>query len=110
MAKNDYYVIAYRILVYLYECLKCGEKVNTDIIDAESLNIVPSYWAYIFIHLYEDGHIEGVNIISALGGKSVRLMPELQITPKGIEFLQENSSMSKAKSFLKSLKETIPGL
>lgn len=110
MAKNDYYVIAYRILIYLYECLKCGEEVDKNIISAEALHIVPSYWDYIIIHLYEDGYIEGVKVISALGGKCVRIQPELQITPKGIEFLQENSTMSKAKEFLKSLKETIPGI
>lgn len=29
MAKNDYFVIAYRILTYLYECFKSGEKPDT---------------------------------------------------------------------------------
>lgn len=109
MAKNDYHVIAYRILIYLYECLKSGERINERVISAEVLHIVPSYWDYIMIHLYEDGYIEGVSVISALGGKTVKMHPELQITPKGIEFLEENSMMGKAKEFLKTLKETIPG-
>ena len=28
MAKNDYHVIVYRILLYLYACLKGGEDVD----------------------------------------------------------------------------------
>ena len=40
----------------------------------------------------------------------VRIDPHVMITPKGIDFLQNNSAMSKAKEFLKTLKETIPGL
>ena len=30
MAKNDYFVVAYRILTYLYECFKAGEKPDID--------------------------------------------------------------------------------
>lgn len=26
MAKDDYFVLAYRVLAYLYECLKAGER------------------------------------------------------------------------------------
>lgn len=40
----------------------------------------------------------------------VKLGTDFMITPKGIEFLQENSAMNIAKEFLKTLKETIPGL
>jgi hypothetical protein len=28
MAKNDYYVLVYRVLMYLYNCLKKGEDVD----------------------------------------------------------------------------------
>lgn len=31
MAKDDYHVIVYQILAYLYQCLKKGEQVNTKI-------------------------------------------------------------------------------
>ncbi|MCC8192152.1 MAG: YjcQ family protein [Ruminococcus sp.] len=40
---------------------------------------------------------------------SVKL-DNIAITPSGIEFLQNNSTMAKAKNFLKTLKEIIPGL
>ncbi len=61
---------------------------------------------------FEDGLITGVSLIPILGEdvKGVKLTQKLEITPKGIEYLQENSAMQKAKSFLKGLKEVIPGL
>ena len=43
------------------------------------------------------------------GSPGIR-MNEIMITPKGIDFLQNNSSMAKAKNFLKTLKEIVPGL
>ena len=40
----------------------------------------------------------------------IKLNADFMITPKGIDFLLSNSAMSRAKDFLKTLKETIPGL
>ncbi len=109
MAKDDYYIIAYRLMAYLYSCLKAGEKQNIDYI--YSLSDVPTYFDYILVNLYNDGYLEGIVKIPLLGSDyGVRVMPDVMITPKGIEFLQTNSAMSKAKDFLKTVKEVIPGL
>lgn len=114
MAKDDYHVIAYRILVYLYACLKQCEKPNLEYLacETDAFPIGESYWQYILSHLYEDGYIEGVILMPVLRQqfKSIKLTPDMRITPKGIEYLQENSAMQKAKSFLKDLREIIPGL
>ena len=114
MAKDDYFVIAYRILAYLYECLKVGEQPDTGYIQAQSevLDISQNYWEYIMRHLYEDGCIEGVLLIPVIGrdAPAVKVSRSVMITPKGIDFLQNNSAMGRAKEFLKTLKETIPGL
>lgn len=32
MAKDDYYVIVYKILAYLYDCLKQGEEPQSNMI------------------------------------------------------------------------------
>lgn len=42
--------------------------------------------------------------------KGVKILSNLQITPKGIEYLQENSTMQKVKTALKDFKEIIPGI
>ena len=36
MARNDYYVIAYQILAYLYECLKEGAKPDMEYLSPEN--------------------------------------------------------------------------
>lgn len=114
LAKNDYFVIAYRILAYLYACLKSGEQVSLEYLtyNTDDFPIGKDYWHYIFRHLYEDGYIEGVSLFPILGSdfKGVKLSPWARITPKGIEYFQDNSTFQKAKSFLKELKEFIPGM
>lgn len=113
MAKDDYYVIAYRILAYLYACLKEGEPPNIEYIqyDSKAIDISKNYWEYIIRNLYKEGYLEGIDVIPILGkGKVVQLKKDVMITPKGIDFLNNNSAMSKARDFLKTLKETIPGL
>ncbi len=114
MARDDYFVVAYRILAYLYACLKEGEQVDVDYILPESpaLNINRDYWEYIICHLYEDGYLEGVSLLNVIRKRTpaIKLTDRVMITPKGIEFLQNNSAMAKARDFLKTLKETIPGL
>lgn len=114
MAKDDYFVITYRILAYLYACLKSGEQVSLEYLkyDTSDFPIGKDYWYYIFTHLYEDGYVEGVSLIPILGNtvKGVKLNPWVQITPKGIEYFQDNSTLQRAKNFLKELKEFIPGM
>lgn len=112
MAKDDYFVIAYRIMAYLYACLKAGEQPNFNIIRADALDISKNYWEYIIRHLYEDGYVEGISLIHTVGRSAagIKLNADFMITPKGIDFLLSNSAMSRAKDFLKTLKETIPGL
>jgi len=34
----------------------------------------------------------------------------LMITPEGIEYLQNNSAIGRARAFLKSLRESVPGI
>lgn len=110
MAKNDYYVVVCRILAYLYACLKSGVPPQEEEISPKKLDIEPKYWLYIIENLQNDGYITGVHIGKLLGRMPTVKMIDLQITPAGITFLQENSSVNKAKEFLKTLKEIIPGL
>lgn len=114
MAKNDYYVVIYRVLAYLYACLKAGENANLDYLkyDTSAFPINENYWQYILMHLFDDGLIEGVVIVPVIGEqlKLVKLTPITTITPKGIEYIEENSVMQKTKAFLKEIKEIVPGL
>lgn len=113
MAKDDYFVIAYRVLAYLYACLKAGEPPDMEYLkcNTDDFPVNGSYWEYILKHLYKDGYIEGVSLIPITGRptESVKLTAAVSITPLGIEYLHENSTIQKAKAFLKDIKEIVPG-
>lgn len=113
MARDDYFLIVYKILTYLYESLKNGKSIDVyNTLTANTYGIEQSYFEYIIIELFEAGYIEGVNIIPIIGTKrkAVKLTSSIIIKPKGIEYLQENSMLSKAKIALKEIKDIIPGL
>lgn len=114
MAKDDYYVLAYRILAYLYECVKQGQQPDLDYLtyDTKQFPVNESYWNYVLANLLQEGYIEGVYLVPILGrnDKGIKGMQDIRITPKGIEYLQENSMMKKAGKVLKELKELVPGL
>ena len=110
MAKNDYFVIMYRILAYLYACMKQGEKPDMSTVSFEALGIPESYYNYVMINMIEKQYIKGATSFSVLGNEEQIKFTDPHITQEGVEFLTENSGMNKAKEFLKSLKEIIPGL
>ncbi len=111
MAKDDYHVIVYQILAYLYTQLKAGEPVDPKILEPGSkyLSINERYWSYIMKNLVQDGLISGV-VISKPWGEStiVAGLEYAMITPRGIEYLTDNSFLIKAKEFLKDLKAIVP--
>lgn len=110
MTKQCYHVIAYRILTYLYDCLKRGHKIDKDIISAETLVIEYSYWVYILKHLRQGGYVDGGYQGETLSGAPTIRLDLLEITPDGIEYMEQNSTMAKARDFLKTLKEIVPGM
>ena len=105
MAKDDYFVLAYRILSYLYACFKAGERPDMDCISADVLHIPVGYWFNIMRSLTEEGYIVGLVFPASIGSAVSVKVIDLRITQKGIEFLQENSMMKKAAAFLKTIKD-----
>ena len=113
MAKDDYFYIRYKILLYLYECAKCGKTPDIyNVMTAESYGIDNSYFYFIIKNLYKDGCIDGLRVIKCgySAEPSYNITSRIEITTKGIEYLNENSMMEKAKNFLKEMKDIIPGL
>ena len=46
MARDDYFVIAAKILDYLYKCLKKGIAPDPELLSPEALGINESYWNF----------------------------------------------------------------
>ena len=102
MAKDDFFVIAYRMLAYLYACMKAGEIPDANMISSNGLEIPYRYWSGIVDMLQKAGYIEGNHGYYEPG--------RLTITMVGIEYLLFHPMMEKAKAFLKEKKEIVQGL
>lgn len=116
MASNDYFVIVYYILKYLYECMKKGITPNEEVLNLSKykVRLNDEYAKNIYKNIYKDAYIDGLEIISVprLGSDEshefIRDYKNITITSKGIEFLSENSMMAKAKEFIKDFGALLP--
>ncbi len=59
--------------------------------ESDAFPIGQAYWNYIITQLYEEKYITGVTLINVVGSVTplAKIQPAIQITPKGIEYLQE---------------------
>lgn len=111
MAKDDYYVIVYKILAYLYKQLKNGQPIEKEMLihNGRLFTINETYWVYIFQNMLDQGFIRGINNSRAAGGFYIaEQLEECEITPEGIGYLSDNNLMEKAKRFLKDIKDITP--
>lgn len=111
MAKDDYYVIVYKILAYLYSQLKKGEPIDSEMLehDGRLFQINGKYWIYIMQNMIDQGFIRGLVQSRAGGGNYIKgQLSNCEITPRGIDYLCDNSLMERAKQFLKDVKDITP--
>lgn len=114
MAKDDYDVIVYRLLVYLYGCLK--RKILFD--SAEFRETVKKnveseeYFADVVRMMQQEGLIEGAVIIKAWGGDVIITsdLQDIKITSAGIHYLKDNSQMHKVGTILRESADIISKL
>lgn len=114
MAKDDYDVIVYRVLLYLYACLK-REIVFDDLTFREAVrkNVESDeYFAAVLRMMQNEGLICGVTTVKAWGGTYILCSdPEdMEITADGIHYLKENSTMQKVCGVLKETADIVAKL
>lgn len=106
MAKDDYFVIACKVLAYYYACLRGEAVFNEAVLEklTDRENIPEQYWWYILRNLTEEGYLSGITFTKAWGNVFVPAddLQDGQITPKGIAYLHDNSTMAKAKELILS--------
>ena len=77
--------------------------------DNKYISINLDYWKYIIVKLIDEEYISNVQYDRTWCGEIIiSNLDQAQITPKGIEYLDDNSLMEKAKKFLKETKEIMP--
>lgn len=103
MASNDYHVIVYQILAYLYAQLKKGEDIDADFIRYEGnmFSIPYGYWLYIMTSLLNDGYVSGIRITE----DAVIGLEKCTITPRGIEYICDDYALEKAREYISGRKD-----
>lgn len=101
MAKDDYPVVIYKILTYLYQCLKQG--VKPDVAQAQKLTGINNiYWHSVVCDCIERGLIR-----TTIKDPFASSYTNINITFKGVEFLEKNSNMAKVKRTLGEAFQTV---
>lgn len=103
MGKDDYFVLVYKLLRYLYRCLKENTSASWEIVSPNSKDfpIGQEYFTYLLSHLLADGYIEGITEVKRVGRPTqFKETTGLAIAPKGIAYLEENSIMKQVGEFL----------
>lgn len=104
----DNFKIMYKILRHLEKNMG-NEKFDIRIISAQSLKLPFEKWEQLLILMQEEGYIKGLVLERDLEQKYQHICEPInpQITMCGLEYLAENSFMSKAKDMLKLTGEII---
>ena len=114
MAKDDYFVIVYKVLVYLYACFKRKIMFDENTFRNTVRKNVESddYFCDILQMMQENGLIRGVCFTKAWGECLLLAsdLRDMKITQAGIEYLQDNSKMQKVGEFLKTTVDAIAQL
>lgn len=114
MAKDDYHVIVFKILVYLYAVLK--REIAFDVITFKKAikydEINEQYFNSVLDMMKKEDLINGVTVIKAWGNDLIVAsdLKDMHITSNGIHYLEENSTMNKIKQFLLENVELITSL
>lgn len=105
MAKDDYYVLVAKILVYLYKKYK-QKDVDEDYITplTKDFPVEGEQLMETIAMLIDQGYVKGT-LVKAWGGDIVYIdYHSLKITPAGIDYLQDNSKIRKICETLEEAK------
>ena len=89
---NSYHLLVYKLLSFLYGCLREDYEPADDSITPEAMNIKRGYFKYIIDHLLQADYIR----------KCIDC--PCQITPKGIQYLECHEMMTNARLFCSNKK------
>ena len=104
MAKDDYDTLVFKILAYLYKHLKGKtEDRPAEYIQANTKDfpVQEDYLSYVLVKMQDQALIERLEVTNIWGEDPiVKVTDQLRITPDGIHYLRDNSTMRKLAQLL----------
>ena len=89
------HVVIFRILSYIYDCMKRGEEPTLGEYNADACGIPEPYWVQVMSELVDHGFLSGVSVTKVTTGDVVNCAKP-RVTLDGVQYLMENSMMNKA--------------
>lgn len=105
----DNFKAVYKILSQLEKDMD-AERADMEKCGPAALCVSEQRWLRYIEMMTDVGYIKGVRIIEDITGTRNCNCDNIQITLKGLEYLQENSIMRKIYNAAKGIKEVTPGL
>ena len=112
MAHDDLHVLMYKVLAYLYDCMKTGKEPQKSMLSAEGpifQGVPESYRVHVMREIELKGLVRGV-IVRYADNTGTVVVDDPCVTLEGVGFMQENTMMRKSASFLKEAKSSLPFL
>lgn len=107
----DNFKAVYRILAALEKAMDLPEFDLEANVGPEQMGISRERWLRYLEMMLDVGYIKGPAIFrNAIGEMTVRGTCDFRITLKGLEYLQENTTMRKIYRVMKGFKDVTPGL
>lgn len=105
----DNFKAVYTILSSLEKSMDLPEA-NVEMFNAKALGVSEERWKKYIEMMADCGYIKGVKITPYINGNVAVDCDDMQITLKGLEYLQENTIMQKIYKTAKGIKDIVPGL
>lgn len=107
--KNNYFNVAYKILIYLKYCYENGISADPDILSPDNIGISEKQFILTLQMLLEDGYIKGVSLSPTIQGPTIiNNIQDTYATSAGLQYLVENSMMKKVYNVSKEVRDWIP--
>lgn len=103
---KNYFISLYQVLKIIELASYSDDNSYINIFNLDKLQITERELNIIVTNIVNEKLAIGIAIIDSLGFKII----EPQLTTRGYEFLENNSSMKKAYNALKEIKGWIPGM
>lgn len=103
----DNFKAIYKILSALEASMDL-DKANLEMFDAKVLGVSKERWNKYIELMADCGYVKGVQITPYINGNVRVDCSNIQITLKGLEYLQENSLMRKAYKIAKGIADITP--
>lgn len=102
----DNFKAVYKILSALEKAMDLPE-FDISQIGAEVIGVSEERWARYIEMMADVGYIKGITVARSITGNTIIRGKDIRITLKGLEYLQENSTMRKMYNAVKGITETV---